>query len=445
MARASKAALFSAILYNLAFPPINWALLVFVALVPWLLGLRGSTTREAFRSGFAFGAVIYVYQMHFAAVLTQRWTNSYALALLVWILCGLGGGLYFGCMALIYQRGIQAKPNLELSPWLFGALWIGLELARSYFPHFGFPWALIANPLVHTPFLAAAGRYLTVFGVGFLVVGFNCLLAQLAAGEHPSQLPWVWKPTPLLYLVACAFAWRQQTPVPNIAVAQLGQDIAYNKPDYVRSNLSGWVTPLLFKAAAMPSPPEAVLLPEGLASVDHEGVPFTVPPRLPVIFGAQHGSPTRQAAALLQDGRLAFADKVRLVVFGEYVPFRTTLPFISGMFGLSSQDMQPGDKPGDLQINNLKIRSLVCFEGLYPDMLYPKGYDAIVVLSLDDWFWGTGAVEQLRDSSRWRAIEAGVPLYRSSPYENSCITDSHGRILAQGRPGEATLLTTDRY
>ena len=93
----------SAVLFCLAFPPFNLGLLVFVALVPWLVSLAQPGAR-GFRSGYLFGWIIVLEQMAFVQTITVRWTGSVALSFAPWIVCAGSGALYFGARGAILQR-----------------------------------------------------------------------------------------------------------------------------------------------------------------------------------------------------------------------------------------------------------------------------------------------------------------------------------------------------
>ena len=53
--RAGVALIVGAALYGLAFPPHDWAMLGWIALVPLLLAVRGRSTRWAFGFGVLYG------------------------------------------------------------------------------------------------------------------------------------------------------------------------------------------------------------------------------------------------------------------------------------------------------------------------------------------------------------------------------------------------------
>src|SRR5688572_21257953 len=85
----------SAVMLLAAFPPFNFGLLVFVALVPWLMSLREATGRESFKSGYLFGLMFMGGQLFWIHPFVERWTHSFWLALVPWVLATAAGALYF--------------------------------------------------------------------------------------------------------------------------------------------------------------------------------------------------------------------------------------------------------------------------------------------------------------------------------------------------------------
>jgi apolipoprotein N-acyltransferase len=130
------------------------------------------------------------------------------------------------------------------------------------------------------------------------------------------------------------------------------------------------------------------------------------------------------------------------VIFGEYVPFRDQLSFLSS-FNLPSGDLRPGDKIELIESGEIKIGPSICFEALFPDiaMQHSKlGANLLAVMSIDDWFIGTPMMEHLLAGSVYRAIENGLPVVRSSSMGPTCWIDSRGNIRSQAPIGKTLLL-----
>jgi apolipoprotein N-acyltransferase len=97
------------------------------------------------------------------------------------------------------------------------------------------------------------------------------------------------------------------------------------------------------------------------------------------------GDKTYQTA-FAYDGTWSSADKTRLVVFGEYVPFRD-LPLLSN-FHLPAGDLSPAKQLNTVKVDGMTIGPLLCFEGVFPDLgerHQRLGAQILVQMSIDDW------------------------------------------------------------
>jgi apolipoprotein N-acyltransferase len=124
--------------------------------------------------------------------------------------------------------------------------------------------------------------------------------------------------------------------------------------------------------------------------------------------------------------------KMYLMPFGEYVPFRQFLPF---EFGPLAMDAEPGAVAKPLTINGEKIGATICFESTVPSLtnsLRRQGVGAFVNVANDGWFGMTpGSAQHLRHLV-FRSIETGCETIRVTNTGVSC------RILANGEVAEAT-------
>jgi len=158
-------------------------------------------------------------------------------------------------------------------------------------------------------------------------------------------------------------------------------------------------------------------------------------------------------------------DKMHLVPFGEYVPFRETFPL---MKKLSPYDWDYSCTPGEEYVRfqlpvRPKLRSgkdltrqelidlakepasriyrfgvLICYEDSDPYQARqynsasgrPDPVDFLVNISNDGWFTGTEQHEQHLAICRFRAIEARRSVVRAVNMGISAIVDSDGRIVA---------------
>ena len=127
--------------------------------------------------------------------------------------------------------------------------------------------------------------------------------------------------------------------------------------------------------------------------------------------------------------------KRHLVPYGEVVPGRKWLPFLS-VFHLTGYDRQPGPNVQPLMDDGKKVgkvAAVICYESTYPDLVREqtfRGGNIIVIGSDDTWFGRTAAARQHTNMSEVRAIENDRYLVRCAATGFSEIIDPNGRVVA---------------
>jgi apolipoprotein N-acyltransferase len=131
--------------------------------------------------------------------------------------------------------------------------------------------------------------------------------------------------------------------------------------------------------------------------------------------------------------------KTRLVPFGEYIPFRQQLGWLTKISRAASSNMIPGTgahllQATDRQGHPLRIGVLVCFESAFPDMSRvdaDKGAQLIVYQSSTTTFQGTWGPDQHASLAAVRAVETGRPAVQAALTGVTVAFDHRGRQLAR--------------
>jgi apolipoprotein N-acyltransferase len=130
--------------------------------------------------------------------------------------------------------------------------------------------------------------------------------------------------------------------------------------------------------------------------------------------------------------------KTRLVPFGEYIPFRQQLGWLTKISKAASSNMIPGTGAHllyatDREGRTLPIGDLICFESAFPDMARvdtDKGAQLIVYQSATSTFQGTWGPDQHASLGAVRAAETGRPVVQAALTGDTVAYDARGRLLA---------------
>lgn len=151
-------------------------------------------------------------------------------------------------------------------------------------------------------------------------------------------------------------------------------------------------------------------------------------------------------------------DKVHLVPFGEYVPFRSWIPqrfagIASDIGDFSRGEIQENRKPfkATFKDNNgrsvkLNIAVAICYEAVFVTDCIPSDImtdktnnssseeaDILINLTNDGWFGFTTQPYQHLQIVRARAVEMGIPVIRAANVGISAVFDPMGREIAKIR------------
>jgi apolipoprotein N-acyltransferase len=130
--------------------------------------------------------------------------------------------------------------------------------------------------------------------------------------------------------------------------------------------------------------------------------------------------------------------KTRLVPFGEYIPFRQQLGWLTKISKAAPANMIPGTGAHVLYATDrtgkpLPIGVLICFESAFPDMSRvdtDEGAQLIVYQSETSTFQGTWGPDQHASLGAVRAAETGRPVVQAALTGDTVAFDARGSLLA---------------
>ncbi len=444
--RAGGFALASAALYVASFPPLSAPVLAWVALVPLLVALRGSSPGRAAALGAGFGIAAAVGLTPWLAgavsdyFAVSRVVGGFA-ALGVYLWCAVFFAAFGAIVSVLGKRGMATPATIA---WA----WAACEALRIHGP-FPAPWGPLAYSQADVPLFVQGADLVGTVGVGALVAAGNAALAGLVL-ERDARARRAAAAT--VGVIALAFAyggWR------------LGQDFADGE-----ALTAALVQGALPRDRRLDSARDAENLSHYL-DLGVDGADLVVWPELALRFepakrpgmwqrlaeaneasGADWliGAPTvrrralvmerRNAALLLRGGRVVDRhEKVSLVPFGERSVLgwpRRPDPFVPGE-SLRPVAMRPG-----------AVGVLLCSEAFEPGLaarLAAAGARLLVLPSNDDWFASAAAADHQVAAAVLRAVEVRRPVLRVSSTGGTAFIDAHGRVRARLPHGEPARLS----
>ena len=162
--------------------------------------------------------------------------------------------------------------------------------------------------------------------------------------------------------------------------------------------------------------------------------------RVPILFGSDQEvtqpEPALYNAAFLvtPDGKTAAVyRKIHLVPWGEFVPMKRLLFFVSPLVD-SFTDFSPGTDMVLLPVNSHLTSTAICYEVVYPSLIRQAvvaGSELLTTITNDAWYGHSSAAYQHFALASMRAIEQGRYLARAANTGISGIVDPYGRVVRQ--------------
>ena len=128
-----------------------------------------------------------------------------------------------------------------------------------------------------------------------------------------------------------------------------------------------------------------------------------------------------------RDGRY---DKIHLVPFGEYIPFKELLFFARKLTGRVAEFTRGNDRQV-FHLNGHRYGVFICYEAVFADEVreFPRlGAEVLVNLSDDGWYGDTSAPWQHLNMARMRAIENRRWILRDTNSGVTAAIDPDGRV-----------------
>ncbi len=438
-----------------AFPSLDCEPLAWVGLVPLLVAARGLRPRRAFVVGWLGGVVFYLATVYWITYTITRYTAvPFPLAAGLLVLMTSVLACYHGA----FVAGLRWFDEHDLPVvWLAPPLWVTLEWLRGWF-FIGFPWAALGYSQYRYHDLVQMAEVTGVYGISALLVLFNVVVATVlgARGERlRACIPALLVLTALVAGVPVWGRWRanaiaSQVPAGRLRVGIVQGNVAQDQKwdlAYQRETLSRYAD---LTAAAAGAGAALVVWPETATPfffqepgpMRQEILDLAVDHNIHLLFGSPaarrgHGGRVEElnrAYLVSPAGReLATYDKIQLVPFGEYVPYRRVLFFVDKIVAAVGT-IVPGLVETVFRLPGERFGVLICYEDVFPALtrrFVAHGADFLVNVTNDAWYGPTSAPYQHLAQATFRAVENRVPLVRAANTGISALIEPDGRIRWQ--------------
>jgi apolipoprotein N-acyltransferase len=433
------AALAAGALPVLAFPGLNLEFLGWCGLVPGLLLIRAA--------GSAWDAAVRAW-----------WLGAgFLLAALYWLAPNIGPGLLlvaivfgalwtgFGAAAWLLLRAPVSPCRALAALAVLPSYWLFTEWARSW-QGFGGPWAVLGTSQWQHPAVLALASVGGVWLISFALVAANTGIAILLIARR--NLVRLAGGAGVALAVAAGPVVFALTPaVPperHVTVALVQQGIQPSAASRVNASLR-------LSEGLGAARPDLIVWGESSVGYDIERANTGLLDRIEALSartGAQilvnqdstlpGGGHSKVALLIGPHGVVGKYVKTRLVPFGEYIPFRDALGWLTSISKAAPSNMIPGDGAHlihavDRAGQPLPIGVLICFESAFPDMSRVDadlGAQLIIYQTSDTTFQQSWAPAQHASLSAVRAAETGRPVVQAALTGDTVAFDARGRLLA---------------
>jgi apolipoprotein N-acyltransferase len=372
---------------------------------------------------------------------------STLLSFAVGALFALAHGLYFVLFGLGLQLAVKKFGSRGL---LFAApLWVAVELFRT-FMFSGFPWMLSGYALAPHPGILQMVVWTGIYGLSFVATAVNSIISY---GLIERSVRWIGAGAAVIVVAWLLPILGERPSNDPIAVRPVQTNISLDQPwkKPASDELLNELTALSTREGANPklvvwpeTPAPFYLTTDAEFRMRMEGIARKLGAYFLVGYiDAAGEGPSNSAGLLDPTGKLVSRyDKMHLVPFGEYVPFKSLL-FFAESLTRQVGDFVPGTEYTLSSIDGHKISTIICYESIFPNLVrqfVKRGSELIVLITNDGWFGMSSAPYQHLRMGVVRAVENRRYMVRTANTGISAIIDPYGRIEAETPIGVRTIL-----
>jgi apolipoprotein N-acyltransferase len=480
-------AIISGLFFGLSFPPLTFPYLIFVALIPYFFAIsRRETLAEINRITYLTAFVFTVITLYWVG----SWTKEADPFLMISgvLLMFVNPAVYLIPSTIYYfsKKFFSKKTSLMLLPFF----WVSFEYAYSL-TDLRFPWLTLANSLPKFNLFIQIADIIGAYGISLLVLFINLYLfftLEDFLENRIFRLKFI-LPAVIIFIVPVLYgAVRVKTfkmPDENVRIGLIQPDLnPWDK--WQAGNLDEQLELYLeLSRKAVKKNAKIIVWPESALPVyllvgnyfsqvnkihsfadSNDVFILTGMPDANFFFDKNDAPPDAKYSKNInmyfvsynsillfspQSSQVQKYAKIKLVPFGEKVPFVEHLPFLGNLIkwqvGISSWNVGQKQTVFDLVEGvQLKVGSVICIESIYPEFVagfVQNGANIIAVVTNDSWYGYTSGPFQHKEISVLRAVENRRFLVRAANGGISAIIDPLGRTVMQTKLFERNVLIGD--
>lgn len=446
----------SGILLTLTFPKFDLESLAWVALIGLFAAIENATPQRAALYGFITGMVFYNWGLNWINNTLIHYGNlHWALSFATLGLLSAYLSFYIALFCYLLRRTCGQN---RLRFFLFApVLWTSLEYIRSTHPEYGFSWLGLGYSQFKTLPIIQPAEFTGIYGISWLILLVNSglyLSWKCWREQTPDTLEekkrilsvtllvfalWLGYGSLTLKRHSSATADKPQIKI-GLIQGNVEQFMKWN-PVYQNLVIDKY-RDLTLKAAE--KKPDLIIWPETATpfyfSEDKSNFMQSLAEEIktPILFGSPHRERQNDqliyfnsAYLLSKSGEtLSRYDKMHLVPFGEFVPFRKILFFIEKLVVMIG-DFGRGQEATVMEVAGNKAGVSICYELIFPDLIrqaVKNGANFLVNITNDAWFGKSAASYQHMSMGALRAVENRVPIVRAANTGISGTIDATGKL-----------------
>jgi apolipoprotein N-acyltransferase len=438
----------SGALLVLSLPKPDLYPLAWIALVPLLVVLATTSVARTVLSSYIAGVIFFSGTCYW---ITETMVIYGGLSAPSAVGVGALFALTFAFYFVLFGLGVHLAVNKFGSIGLLFAppLWVTMEWLRSVL-FSGFPWMLSGYGLVPFAGILQMAVWTGVYGLSFLATLVSSLLAYAVLRRSKSAIG----AAAAIVLVSWFLPVLGRTSSANTVPVRLVQtNISLDQP-WRKPDSDQLLDELGVLSTRETSKPRLVVWPETPApfylttDAAFRNRMQTISRKLGAYLlvgyiDAAGEGPSNSAGLLDPEGnQVSRYDKMHLVPFGEYVPFKRLL-FFAQSLTREVGEFIPGVDYTMSQMDGHQISTAICYESIFPDLVrrfVKRGSELIVVITNDGWFGQSSAPYQHLRMGVVRSVENRRWMVRTANTGISAIIDPYGKIDAATPIGVRTIL-----